>query len=209
VRLGILSDIHEAVEPLRAALEICRQEQVDRVVHVGDICRMNRQLRPTVDLLHGAGVTGVWGNHDYGLCGHLAEADRKRFDPEVLRYFETLCGVLEVADCRFCHVEHWLDPDNLEHLWYFQDHPDSVERAARSFQAVPSCHRVLFMGHLHRWLAASPEEILPWNGERPVRLERHQRYLIVVHALVCGHFALYDTETGLLEPRQVPVEAAA
>jgi len=198
VRLGILADIHEAIEPLTEALDIFRQQGVDRLITLGDICAMGLRLLPTVQILQEAGVEGVWGNHDYGLCGHLAEEDRVRYDPALLAWFETLQGRLEVADCRFCHIEHWLDADRLEHLWYFEDQPDSIERAARSFQAVPQ--RLLFMGHLHRWLVVSETEVLPWDGDRPLVLAPPQRYLVVVNALLRGHFATYDTETFILTP---------
>src|SRR5262249_43814063 len=98
----------------------------------------------------------------------------------------------------FSHIEHWLDPNNLEHLWYFEDHPDSPERAGRSFRAVSQ--RILFMGHLHRWLAVTPEAVLPWNGEEPIYLAPPGRYLVVINALLRRHFALYDTASGLLTP---------
>jgi predicted phosphodiesterase len=197
MRLGILADIHEAVEPLREALQTLHRERVDQIVTLGDFCAMGLRLAATVSLLREAGVVGVWGNHDYGLCGHLDPNDRARYDPSLLSWCETLRATLELGDCRFSHIEHWLDANCLEHLWYFTDQPDSPERAARSFRAVP--HRVLFMGHLHRWLAVTPDAVLPWNGEGPLRLSPG-RYLVVVHALVQGHFAVYDTETQILTP---------
>ena len=55
MRLGLLADIHEAVELLEQALELFRREGVDEVVHLGDVCAMNRHLGPTTDLLRPAG----------------------------------------------------------------------------------------------------------------------------------------------------------
>jgi hypothetical protein len=68
MRLGILADIHEAVEPLTEALAFLRDEQVDQIITLGDICAMGTRLTPTVQLLAGASVGGVWVDHDYGLC---------------------------------------------------------------------------------------------------------------------------------------------
>jgi len=69
---------------------------------------------------------------------------------------------------------------------------------ARSFTAVP--HRVLFIGHLHRWLLGTPDGLLPWRGENPVGLDGANRYLVVVHAVWDGKCALFDTATGDLTP---------
>jgi hypothetical protein len=48
-------------------------------------------------------------------------------------------------------------------LWYFGGPPDSPEKLARCFAAVP--HRVVFLGHIHRWLLGTPDGVLPWQGE--------------------------------------------
>src|SRR5262249_39844569 len=57
---------------------------------------------------------------------------------------------LEIDGCLFTHVEPWLDPHTVEDLWSFHGPPDSPEKLARSFAATRQ--RVLFIGHLHRWL---------------------------------------------------------
>jgi hypothetical protein len=88
---------------------------------------------------------------------------------------------LEIDGCLFSHVEPWLDPHKVEDLWYFDGPPDSPQKLARSFAAVP--HRALFIGHLHRWLLGTPDGLLPWRGEGPVRLDHRTRYLAVVHAV--------------------------
>ncbi|HEV3255395.1 MAG TPA: hypothetical protein VG013_00815, partial [Gemmataceae bacterium] len=94
--------------------------------------------------------------------------------------------------------EGWLDPHKVEDLWYFDGPPDSPEKLARSFAAVP--HRVLFIGHMHRWLLGTPAGLLPWRGDGPVRLDSRTRHLVVVHAVWDGKCALFDTETGDLIP---------
>jgi hypothetical protein len=94
----------------------------------------------------------------------------------------------------FTHVEPWLDPHKIEDLWYFDGTPDSPEKLARSFVAVP--HRVLFIGHLHRWLLGTPEGLLPWRGVNRVNLDPQNRYLVVVHAVWAGKCALFDIQTN-------------
>ena len=64
--------------------------------------------------------------------------------------------------------------------------------------------RVLFYGHIHRWLVATPKGEIGWDGDR-IRLRRPVRYTVAVSALSGGvggrrrgHFALYDTDTEML-----------
>jgi predicted phosphodiesterase len=202
--LGLLADIHEAVEPLREALDLFARHRMDAILHVGDICKMHHHLDDTVALLHGAGVAGVWGNHDFGLCRDATDEMRRRFSSGVIAYMSTLQPTLVREDCLFTHVEPWLDANDLLQLWYFEGLPDTREKLARSFAAVSQ--RVLFSGHLHAWFLASLDGQVPWDGSTPVRLAPPGRYLVILDALVRGHCALYDTTTGDLVPLSVRVE---
>jgi hypothetical protein len=105
---------------------------------------------------------------------------------------------LELAGCHFSHVEAWLDPRQVEDLWYFDGPPTTQERVQRNFHAVP--HRLLLLGHLHCWLLATAQGVLPWPSETPIRLDPGQRHLIVIHAVCQGHCALLDTDTSELFP---------
>jgi hypothetical protein len=87
---------------------------------------------------------------------------------------------------------------DVQNLWYSDGPPDSPEKLARSFAAVPN--RVMFIGHMRSWLLGTPEGVMTWQGDRPVCLERPARYLVVVHAVCEGRCALFDTETGDLTP---------
>jgi predicted phosphodiesterase len=201
MRLGLIADIHEAVEPLAEALDHFARQRVDAVIHLGDVCRMHRRLDETVALLHLGGVAGVWGNHDYGLCRNVGDDTRQRFSPAVLNYMGTLQPTLTLGDCLFTHVEPWLDANDLVQLWYFEGLPDTPDKLARCFAAVPQ--RVLFSGHVHAWFLAGEQGPIPWDGASPVRLAPPGRYYVVLHALVAGHCALYDTDTGELVPVRV------
>src|SRR5262249_34164874 len=101
-------------------------------------------------------------------------------------------------DCLFSHVEPWLNPHDVLQLWYFDGPPDTPEKLARSFNAAPQ--RVLFSGHMHRWLLACEEGVLPWQGDCPIALAPPRRYLVTVHPLALGHAAIYDTTSGELRP---------
>jgi hypothetical protein len=183
---------------LRPALDQLRDEDVDQVVVLGDLFELGERIEETCCLLSDAGAVGVWGNHDFGLCGDPDERTQEKYPDSVLDYMASLRPRLEVDGCLFTHVEPWLDPDDISDLWYFDGPPDTSEKAAKSFEAVP--HRFMFVGHLHRWLIATPDAILGWAGENPIRLHGDTRYLILVAAVCDGKSSIFDTDTLELFP---------
>jgi predicted phosphodiesterase len=198
MKLGLLADIHEHTRRLRKAIDVLQQHGADRFVVLGDVFETGKRIEQTVRLLQQVEAVGVWGNHDVDLCFDPCEEVWERYSTVVLDFMGRLQPHLEIDGCLFTHVEPWLDPQRVEDLWHFHGPPDSPEKLARSFGAVP--HRVLFIGHLHRWLLGTPDGLLPWRGENPVGLDSQNRYLVVVHAVWEGKCALYDTKTGELTP---------
>jgi predicted phosphodiesterase len=198
MKLGLLADIHEQTRRLHKAIAILQQLGAERFVVLGDVFDTGQRIEQTVRLLKEVRAVGVWGNHDVGLCFDPDDRVCERYSAAVLGFMGRLQPYLEVEGCLFTHVEPWLDPHLVEDLWHFHGPPDSPERLARSFAAVP--HRVLFLGHLHRWLLGTPEGLLPWRGEGPVRLDGRTRHLVVVAAVADGHCALFDTHTTELTP---------
>lgn len=198
MRLGILSDIHEDVDGLRRALSALGDAGVERLVFLGDVCRMSERLDETVALLASAGVGGVWGNHDFGLCRKPIDELAGHYSPAVVRYMRQLSPRLEIDGCLFTHVEPWLDPTILEDLWWFDGVPASPERVARSLSAVP--HRLMFVGHFHRWFVAGRAGVADWAGTEPLSLGGPERYLVGVGAVCEGACGVFDTTACRLEP---------
>jgi hypothetical protein len=200
MKLGLITDIHERVENLRAALARLGAERVDKIVMIGDVGELGKRLPETARLLAEANVVGVWGNHDYGLCVDPSPELQKKYPPEVFRFFGKLRPSLDIEGCYFSHVEPWLNPESLFDLWYYDGPPDEHGKLWRIFHAVP--HRLMFAGHFHKWLIATPDEILNWHGERPIKLEPG-RFFCVIGALCDGYFATFDTATSELVPLRV------
>jgi predicted phosphodiesterase len=197
MRLGLLADVHEAVDLLREAIGLFRQRGVDEIVFLGDLCAMHKRLDETAALMHQERIAGVWGNHDFGLChGHVRAG--AQYSPELLAYTTTLRPSLVRDDCLFTHVEPWLDANDILQLWYFEGLPDTPAKLARSFDAVPQ--RVLMSGHVHRWFLAAPDGPIVWDGTTTVWLRPPARYYVTLHAVVEGHCAIYDSTTGELTP---------
>ncbi len=59
MKIGILSDNHGRLGPVRAAIGIFDEHQVETIVHCGDLCRVE-----TLELFAGRSCWFVWGNMD-------------------------------------------------------------------------------------------------------------------------------------------------
>ncbi len=128
----------------------------------------------------------------------MAQGTQDDFSDAVTSLVSLLRPQLEIAGCLFQHVEPWLNPEDPADLWYLGGAPDSAEKIARIFAAMPN--RIAFGGHYHRWFATSQHEIISWSGDRPLDLSLPNRYFVAVGALCEGRFATYDCETAVLRP---------
>jgi len=198
MRMGLLSDIHEDVEGLAAAIAHCRREGVDRLLTLGDIFESGERFALAVDLLREADVGGVWGNHELGLYVGRGDSVESLFDWRTLDYMRLLEPRIEVEGVLLGHVLPCIDPTDIQQPWYVESAPLTAEAAAPHFGAFP--HRRMFVGHFHRWLAVTPDGALAWSGERPIAFDSPERYLVVVAAVCDGWCAIYDTASDVLTP---------
>ena len=190
MRIGILSDVHEANAELRRVVGRGRVLGVERFVVLGDVFESGKALGETVAILRDADASGVWGNHDLGLAVDPTPAVRARYPRAVVEYFAALAGRLHVGDCLIGHFQAWMDPADPEQPWYWNGVPASADELARNFAATD--RRLLFMGHYHRWLVARPGGVLDWQGPGTFRFEGG-RHLVVVPAVCDGWCVVYDT----------------
>jgi hypothetical protein len=201
MRLGLLADVHECLPNLEAALARLAAEGVERIVFLGDLCETGRHLGGAAAMLRAAGAVGVFGNHDMGLVVEPDPEFRARFDPAGLAYLDSLADVLVLEECRFSHVQAWMDPRDWRQPWYLHDAPESAEEVTRCLEAAPQ--RVQFQGHYHRWLVADRHGRRRWAGESAIELDPAERFVVVVDAVLGGWCGIYDTSTGRLTPHRI------
>lgn len=197
MRLGLLADIHEAVEPLRLAVSELKAREVDSFVMLGDVLDHGERVEETVALLSALPGVGVWGNHDFGLCGEIHPSVRARFSAATLDYFSRLRPSVVLEGIRFQHIDPHLDPEQFVDLWRFPSIAERISGLARC-----SGSRI-FVGHLHKWGVYTPERRMPWDGEDAFRYLADERYLTIVNAVVSGWCAVLDSDRDLLEPVRV------
>jgi predicted phosphodiesterase len=205
MRIGIIADIHEDATALKTALDVLDKHVAGIVITLGDIVgESTSQLGKTVRLLLDVGAVGVWGNHEFGLAHEPDPSVFQGLPPCVREFMTALKPTIQLGDCFFSHVEPWLDPYKLEHLWRSPYDFSVAEHVAKSFKH--RTERLLFYGHIHCWRIATPNGIVDWDGDQ-ICLAPPQRYLIAVGPLSDGlnatqrqgHFALYDTLTHILK----------
>ena len=207
MRLGLVTDVHNHAAELAAALAAFRARGVDGVVTIGDTCDAfgrGEGADEVAALLDQSHAVGVWGNHDFTLCHDVSDDVRSLYSPHVLATMARMQPRLVLGDCHFSHKESSVDPHDVAQLWDVSERPpDLAERAALAFAAVES--RWQFVGHYHRWWAATPDGPVGWSGDGPLQFEPGRRYFVVVAAVFQGWCGILDTDQGRLEPvRCVP-----
>jgi predicted phosphodiesterase len=199
MKIGILADIHERTEPLRAAIKTLRDHRVEQVVMLGDVFETGQRIRETIELLRDVNAIGVWGNHELGL----SNPDPKivaRYDADIIEFFGSLKPHLELEDILFSHgIPTWdpMDPAG----YYLNDPPWEPGSLEPMFATLR--HRLFLTGHYHRWYVATPRRPMQWDGTRPIVFDPAERYFVVVNGILNGWCAILDTKTGEFTPRFV------
>ena len=206
MRIGLVTDIHNDADLLSRALTALEARGVDLLVTLGDTCDVflpDGGIVEVAAMLQDRLAVGVWGNHDFVLCRDVDERYLVRYaGTSILDFMAGMLPTLIVGDCHFTHLEPLGDPHDVAHLWSLKDKPfDLMELASLSFAAVD--HRLLFIGHYHRWWAATPEGPLDWAGDRPLELAPDRRYFVVVGPVQGRWCGWLDTDAGVLMPIRI------
>jgi len=197
MKIGILADIHGHVKHLTNALDRIRCEQVDQFVVLGDVIYDSKSAPETVSLLNDCGAVGVWGNHELGLCVDPDDKVRKLYTEPVIEFFSRLKSHFELGELLFSHTlpnQDASDPVS----YYLGPRPD--EEGALDVCFSQFRHRVMMVGHFHRWFAATPAGRMAWDGDEPIMLDSGTRYFFVIHAVMDGWAAVIDDENNILTP---------
>ncbi|MCA9071603.1 MAG: metallophosphoesterase family protein [Planctomycetaceae bacterium] len=197
MRLGLLADIHGQVDNLQIALKKLRDLEVDRFIVLGDVIYDSRSASETIALLQEHHAVGVWGNHDLGLCLEPNEWALSHFSKPVIEFFGTLESRYEVGDLLFSHTFPHQDPTDPT-AYYLGPRPEDPWSFEESFSLFP--HRVMFVGHFHRWLIAARDQHPEWDGVQPLQLVPTERYFVIVNAVMNGWAAIFDESVNILTP---------
>jgi predicted phosphodiesterase len=200
-RIGVLADSHGNIEATEEAIRLLKGRGAGALIHLGDFCDSIRHDRAAamIDLLQQNGVIAVKGNNDFLVENRLADT-RRPPDQERVKILALLRETPVVrtrGDVRFAHS---LPFDTLR-AFYEPIDTGNTRRAEKLFDEAD--FRILFCGHSHlpilfrRSDGRVTREAIP--AEKPMTLEREERYIFVVGAAADGECALYDEEAGTYE----------
>jgi putative phosphoesterase len=154
-RIAVLSDIHGNLEALEAVLVALTTEQVDYVIHLGDLVGYNANPRECLQLLQHRRVIAILGNHDLAtlepqtaegfnvLAYQAIKYAQSQLTAENLRYLRSLPRI-EVLWDQFliCHGT----PESLDTYIL------NLFQAKRIFNLLRRSYagiRICFFGHTH------------------------------------------------------------
>ena len=152
--LGLFSDVHASVSPVREALSLFQRAGVDRVLCAGDIAGYHAEVEETVALLVDNDVQAVRGNHDLRYLDRSGE----HAEGPVAAYFRQLPAVIDIEIAgRRVYMVHAEPPDACEGggiRLLDQDGGVRPERAALWTRQLADWESdVLVVGHSHQVFA--------------------------------------------------------
>ena len=165
MKYAIFSDIHGNLEALDVVLALCREENVDHYVCLGDVVGYNANPKECLDIVRGLpNLTIVKGNHDEyasngdnemeGFNPHAKAAvlwTRAQLTDDDLRYLSELPMRLTIKGANMTIVHATLDgPDAWGYIFDVHNAADNF-----SYQFTQLC----FCGHSHVPLAFSKRPI--------------------------------------------------
>ena len=152
-KIGLVSDVHATPDPLREALSIFKQEQVDLSVCAGDIAGYGNRLDETVKLLIEHQCRVISGNHDLWY----AESSTGSREQWIADYFLGLPATLEFTfENKSIYVVHASPPDsNMKGIKLLDIDgeiiPDRKSKWTHTLEAYQ--YDVLVIGHTHQVFA--------------------------------------------------------
>jgi predicted phosphodiesterase len=218
-----MSDVHGNLEALEAVLNAAQADDVERMVHLGDLVGYNANPRECLHLMRERGITSVLGNHDLAI-----------FEPQYAEGFNILAHQalhyslrqLSIDDIRFLEG---LPRSDLLLGTYLLCHgtPESIGsyilhafQAKRVFNLLQKSYvgiRACFFGHTHvqrvwmrdeRGRVSSPKVT---NGS--IAMENGKLYLVNPGSVgqprqgdKRAHYIIFDVDSGVIHFRAVPYD---
>ncbi|MBA3017551.1 MAG: metallophosphatase family protein [Proteobacteria bacterium] len=152
-KIGLISDVHATTAPLRDALSIFQQEDVDIILCAGDIAGYGNELNQTIDLLIKSECRMILGNHDVWLLSLPVDEEEKRVET----FFKRLPFVLELTvEEKYIYVVHASPPCSYMRGIKLMDEYgnmllNQIEQWTSHLRKFE--HDVLIVGHTHQVFA--------------------------------------------------------
>jgi predicted phosphodiesterase len=184
-RIALFADAHGHVDLLHKALHVCREQQVDAIVLLGDLIDRADQADACALELTGWTVSGVFGNHEQELIGALLIGDDLGMRAESVDLFMRLVEYIVVENICFCHDQP-PHPSRRGDQW-----------VNGAIAPAPLPYHIVFSGHTHFRHARDERGPLDFSTNQ-IRINPQRRYRINPGALTAGQFAVWDRAAALV-----------
>ena len=220
MKLGLISDVHANVNPLKMALDILAGQKVDKILCAGDLVEKGPDGDAVVHLLRERDIPCVLGNHDEAVpsnqqwlrekCDLNHPNVRTRLLNETtITYLGTLPFSLRYTfeDKRILLV-HGTPFSNVDYL-FSNSAPEKFCKIAQKADAD-----IIIFGHTHEPMQAFFDDVWFFNPGAPIEGEdfdlprarfgerRYNRFSCATLTLPNCQFRVFNITTG--DPIEVP-----
>lgn len=222
MRYAVLSDIHANAEALRRVLSDAKACGAESVVCLGDIVGYGPMPAEAVEILRGAALLVVAGNHDdavsgrgdassfNGLAADAVSRHREALPSAAVDWLRSLPYVAEIDGAVVAHGD-FVDPTRFYYV-------DDIEGAAANFRAMDA--QLMFVGHTHSpaIFVIGDSGMTHMTGAQDFTLESNKRYIVNPGSVgyprdengVCrSSYVLYDSLERTVEFRFLPFSVSS
>ena len=151
MRIGLISDVHATVSPLREALSVFQQSKVDMILCPGDVVGYGEETTETIELLKQSDCHTILGNHEIWYL------DKSGPINEITEFLENLPSVLEFnLEGKSIYIVHASPPMSyMDGIRLLDEHGDILPEEKRYWteQLANFSHDILIVGHTHQVFA--------------------------------------------------------
>lgn len=148
-KIGIISDLHASVGPLREALEVFAEKKVDRIFCLGDIAGYGEELKETTDLLMATQCQCIKGNHEAWYIDKVGDSHN-----DISIYFKSFPTTIQIIiEGIKLYLVHASPPeDDMTGIRLLNEHGQIIkeEKERWSEQLDEYDFDVLIVGHTHQ-----------------------------------------------------------
>ncbi len=152
-KIGLISDVHATPAPVQEALEIFKEQGVDRIFCAGDIAGYGDGLAETISLIEENGSRSILGNHDVWYL----DRHSKDKHSDAVSFFNTLPYVIRLTiEGKKLYFVHASPSQSLEkgiHLLNENGHVISDRKKIWEDHLKNFEYDVLIVGHTHQVFA--------------------------------------------------------
>ena len=152
-RIGLISDVHATVDPLREALSVFKQSGVDLILCPGDVVGYGEEAAETIELLKQSHCQTILGNHE---IWYLEEAGPDSAD-QICGFLRNLPSVLELnIETKRVYMVHASPPRSyMDGIKLLDENGEilSEEKEYWTERLADFNNDILIVGHTHQVFA--------------------------------------------------------